>query len=242
MNRAHRHRRGVVGGGRASGGRNGGPIALAASRRRGSWRCSESITTAVPTAGATPADVARERAHRRRRARARRRRDRRRAWSTPPRAGVDGTPVTRPTPDADLAIETARPDQALPLPDRRRRRRPRGAARRRVRLPRPERLGQDHDDPDAARPRRARRAGDARVLGSPTCPRHVDAVLPRVGALVEGPAFSPFLSGEREPPPLRRRRPARAARTRAARVADGARPGRTLARRRARRCTPTRSA
>ena len=27
-------------------------------------------------------------------------------------------------------------------------------------------------------------------------PRHVDTVLPRVGALVEGPAFSPYLSGE----------------------------------------------
>jgi len=38
-------------------------------------------------------------------------------------------------------------------------------------------------------------AGDARVLGS-DMPRHVDAVLPRVGALVEGPAFSPYLSGE----------------------------------------------
>jgi len=38
-------------------------------------------------------------------------------------------------------------------------------------------------------------AGDARVLGS-DMPRHVDTVLPRVGALVEGPAFSPYLSGE----------------------------------------------
>jgi ABC-2 type transport system ATP-binding protein len=38
-------------------------------------------------------------------------------------------------------------------------------------------------------------AGDARVLGA-EMPRHVDTVLPRVGALVEGPAFSPYLSGE----------------------------------------------
>ncbi|HEX5858859.1 MAG TPA: ABC transporter ATP-binding protein [Microbacterium sp.] len=37
--------------------------------------------------------------------------------------------------------------------------------------------------------------GEARVLGSPM-PRSLDAVLPRVGALVEGPAFSPFLTGE----------------------------------------------
>jgi ABC-2 type transport system ATP-binding protein len=37
--------------------------------------------------------------------------------------------------------------------------------------------------------------GEARVLGSPM-PRSLDTVLPRVGALVEGPAFSPFLTGE----------------------------------------------
>lgn len=37
-------------------------------------------------------------------------------------------------------------------------------------------------------------AGDARVLGR-DMPRHLDTVLPRVGALVEGPAFAPFLSG-----------------------------------------------
>jgi ABC-2 type transport system ATP-binding protein len=40
----------------------------------------------------------------------------------------------------------------------------------------------------------AANAGDARVLGA-DMPRHVDSVLPRVGALVEGPAFSPYLSG-----------------------------------------------
>ena len=37
--------------------------------------------------------------------------------------------------------------------------------------------------------------GDARVLGS-RMPQALDDVLPRVGALVEGPAFSPFLTGE----------------------------------------------
>lgn len=40
----------------------------------------------------------------------------------------------------------------------------------------------------------AANAGDAHVLGA-AMPRHVDSVLPRVGALVEGPAFSPYLSG-----------------------------------------------
>ena len=37
-------------------------------------------------------------------------------------------------------------------------------------------------------------AGESRVLGAPM-PASLDAVLPRVGALVEGPAFSPFLTG-----------------------------------------------
>ena len=36
--------------------------------------------------------------------------------------------------------------------------------------------------------------GSVRLLGQ-EMPRHLDAVLPRVGALVEGPAFYPFLSG-----------------------------------------------
>ncbi|MBM7502624.1 ABC transporter ATP-binding protein [Agromyces aurantiacus] len=36
--------------------------------------------------------------------------------------------------------------------------------------------------------------GTAHVLGD-EMPRHLDTVLPRVGALVEGPAFAPFLSG-----------------------------------------------
>jgi len=38
-------------------------------------------------------------------------------------------------------------------------------------------------------------SGAARVLGT-EMPRGLEAVLPRVGALVEGPAFAPFLSGE----------------------------------------------
>ena len=37
-------------------------------------------------------------------------------------------------------------------------------------------------------------AGTVRLLGRPM-PRHAGAVLPRVGALVEGPAFHPYLSG-----------------------------------------------
>ncbi|MGR2752564.1 ATP-binding cassette domain-containing protein [Agromyces arachidis] len=37
-------------------------------------------------------------------------------------------------------------------------------------------------------------AGEAQVLGE-DMPKRLDTVLPRVGALVEGPAFAPFLSG-----------------------------------------------
>lgn len=61
--------------------------------------------------------------------------------------------------------------------------------------------------------------GDAHVLGKPM-PASLDAVLPRVGALVEGPAFSPFLTGAQN---LRRFDAADRhsdPRTRATRVAD----------------------
>ena len=61
--------------------------------------------------------------------------------------------------------------------------------------------------------------GDARVLGS-RMPQALDDVLPRVGALVEGPAFSPYLTGEQN---LRRFDAAdrhAPAGTRAARVAE----------------------
>ena len=58
----------------------------------------------------------------------------------------------------------------------------------------PERLGQDHHDPDAARPGPAHRRAD-RAARRSRCPRVPARVLPRVGALVEGPAFHPYLSG-----------------------------------------------
>ena len=87
-----------------------------------------------------------------------------------------------------------RADQALPGPTCGRRRRPDRAARRGVRLPRPERLGQDDHDPDAAGADLPDRRGDQaprRHDRPPTIP----AALRRVGALVEGPAFHPYLSG-----------------------------------------------
>ena len=73
------------------------------------------------------------------------------------------------------------------------RHRPARPARRGLRLPRAERLGQDHHDPDAARPGPPdRRQPHAARRPMPAGPRRV---LPRVGALVEGPAFHPYLSG-----------------------------------------------
>jgi len=54
-------------------------------------------------------------------------------------------------------------------------------------------------------------AGRVQVLGR-EMPRHLADVLPRVGALVEGPAFYPFLSGaatctDSTPPTVTRRQP-----------------------------------
>ena len=60
--------------------------------------------------------------------------------------------------------------------------------------------------------------GEANVLGEPM-PRSLDTVLPRVGALVEGPAFSPFLTGEQNLHRFDAADRHSPARTRAARVA-----------------------
>ena len=92
-------------------------------------------------------------------------------------------------------------------------RRPRGAGRCGLRLPRPERLRQDHDHPDAARPDRAHRRRDraARRADAGAAPARA---LRRVGALVEGPAFHPYLSGRANLRPARRRRPAQRRRAR----------------------------
>ena len=67
------------------------------------------------------------------------------------------------------------------------------ARRRRARLPGSERVRQDHDDPDAARPGpgHGRRM---RLFGQPV-PSLLPSVVNRVGAVVESPKFSPNLSG-----------------------------------------------
>jgi ABC-2 type transport system ATP-binding protein len=62
-------------------------------------------------------------------------------------------------------------------------------------------------------------SGDIRVLGE-TMPRRLQDVLPRVGALVEGPAFYPFLSGEANLRRLDTADRAASSRTRAARVSS----------------------
>ena len=113
----------------------------------------------------------------------------------------------------------AGPDQAVPRrPGRRRRSRPGVPRRRGLRLPRAQRLGQDHHHPDAARPGRGRRPASSTLLGRPIR-GGAARVLPRVGALVEGPAFHPYLSGRDNLPGWTRptarptRRTARAARS-----------------------------
>lgn len=60
-------------------------------------------------------------------------------------------------------------------------------------------------------------SGDIRVLGEPM-PHALRSVLPRVGALVEGPSIYPFLSGRANLHRLDAADPVTAARTRAARV------------------------
>ena len=66
--------------------------------------------------------------------------------------------------------------------------------RRGLRLPRAQRVGQDHHHPDAARADLARPPGRSRLLGRADA-RGAGTALRRVGALVEGPAFHPYLSG-----------------------------------------------
>ena len=80
---------------------------------------------------------------------------------------------------SDLVIETTGLRKEFRTrrgaPGRRRRRpRPGGARRRRARLPRPQRLGQDHHDPDAARAGPRPRRGTMRLFGEPV-PRRLPA-------------------------------------------------------------------
>ena len=63
-----------------------------------------------------------------------------------------------------------------------------------LRLPRAQRLRQDDDDPDAARARHAD-GGRRSSCSGRRCPAAPARCSPRVGALVEGPAFHPYLSG-----------------------------------------------
>ena len=88
-------------------------------------------------------------------------------------------------------------------PDHRRRRhRPRRPRGRRLRLPRRQRLRQDDDGADAARPG-AGHLGTIELLGE-RMPRAARRVLPQVGALVEGPAAYGHLSGRAQPRAVRR--------------------------------------
>ena len=103
---------------------------------------------------------------------------------------------------------------------RRRRHRPRRARGRRLRLPRRQRLRQDHDRADAARAGAGHLRARSRCSAG-RCRRSGREVLPQVGALVEGPAAYPQLSGRDQPrAPRRASAPGGARRTRAGRVDD----------------------
>ena len=99
----------------------------------------------------------------------------------------------------ELVIETTglrkeflRP--AGPSAGRRRRPRPGRAGRRRARLPRAQRLGQDHHHPDAARASPAPRPGRCGSSGGGAASA-CRTVIDRIGAVVESPKFSPNFSG-----------------------------------------------
>ena len=93
-----------------------------------------------------------------------------------------------------------RPEQAVRLAAGRRRARHGRAPGRGLRLPRAQRLGQDDDDPDAARSRRAHRRRTRSLLGH-AIPREATRALPRVGCAGRGAGLPPL--------PLRPVEPAR---------------------------------
>ena len=131
-------------------------------------------------------------------------------------------------------ISTRGPGQAVRPAARGRRHRPRRARRRRLRLPRRQRVGQDDHRPHAARAWCCPPAGRSSCSAS-RMPRAGRRVLPRVGALIEGPAHYGHLSGRENlalldaagprrllaHPPAPDRRGARAGRARRGRPAAG---------------------
>ena len=131
-------------------------------------------------------------------------------------AAEAGRPAGRSVRPHDLSRHRdARPRQALRRPSGARLHRPRGAARLRVRLPRPQRRRQDdaHPAPPWPRPADERPHAPAR----PRPPGGRAAALARVGAIIEEPRFHPLPHGPREPPrPRGGARPRRAGRVDAA--------------------------
>ena len=136
----------------------------------------------------------------------------------PRRAGRGGRrscPSWRPR--RERGHQHPRPGQAVRPAARRRRHRPRRAGRRRLRLPRRQRLGQDHDRADAARAWCCPPAARSSCSGE-RMPRAGRRVLPRVGALIEGPAHYGHLSGRENLSLLDASGPGGSWRTRRARV------------------------
>ena len=97
----------------------------------------------------------------------------------------------------ELAVRTRRPDQALRVADGRGRDRPRGARRRGLRLPRPERLGQDHHDPDAAGASSRPPPGEVEVFGERDAARGRRASCRRSARWSRGRRSTPTSPGRR---------------------------------------------
>ena len=96
--------------------------------------------------------------------------------------------------DRDRGTAEGVPPTAGEDDDRGRRPRPRGSGRRRVRVPRTERFGQDDDDSLLARARTTD-GGHVDDLGTRRHRAGCGKVMPRVGAIVETPALFPTMTG-----------------------------------------------
>ena len=128
------------------------------------------------------------------------------AGARPPRSGWRCPMPSPPDFERLTIVQSPRTDSPLPRAGSSRtsargppsRARPVGPDGRRLRLPRTERCRQDHDDahPDRADPRGRRLGAAARARLFAGGHRQL---LFDVGALIESPAFYPYLSGRREP-------------------------------------------
>ena len=188
--------------------------AAARSRRACGWSREGTVVTLARWACSLTGDG--------RRRRLADRRHRHRRHRSPPRPTTSSSaPVIARTTRADDPDTHGLTKRFGPI-TRRRRHRPRRARGRHLRLPRRQRLRQDHHRADAARPGARHQRRRSRCWAG-RCRSAAREVLPQVGALVEAPAAYPHLSGRANLARPRRDRHGR-------RSPVAARPGRRRAR------------